>query len=53
MNKWEQYIIYGGEMPRIDLPVVKMPEITQEEYNQHDCKEEKCAVCLEYLGEKV
>ncbi len=32
LNKWEQYIIYGGEMPRMDLPVVKEPEI-QKDYN--------------------
>jgi len=24
---------------------------SEEEFDQHDCKQEKCGVCLEYLGE--
>lgn len=25
-GKWEQYILYGGDMPMLDLPEVKMPD---------------------------
>lgn len=25
MNKWEHYVLYGGEMPLLDLPTIDMP----------------------------
>lgn len=29
MTKWEYYVLYGGEMPLLDLPTIDMPVETE------------------------